>query len=280
MSKVIFYYQEFIDLSPLIANPIITHLYVSSIHFGVNSNQSLYIHLNDNSPSDPIHDKMWDQVKILSQKGVKICLMIGGAGGAYQALFSNFEAYYAMLKCCILEHNFISGVDLDIEETVDLINVKKLINRLINDFGKKFMISMSPVQESLMSDTPGLGGFIYKELYTSPEGQYISHFNCQFYTDYSLSSYERIIDNGYPANMVVMGMVSDMFNKDTQLSIINMLTVIKKKYSNFGGVFDWELFDSYPDPIRWLTIMNNIVNPSYWIYFVNWLSKKFDYHTE
>ena len=44
---------------------------------------------------------------------------------------------------------------------------------------------MAPVQSSLEEDAPGMGGFIYKDLWLSPEGSLIDYFNGQFYGDFS-----------------------------------------------------------------------------------------------
>ena len=91
--KTIYYYQTFIGLEKLIPkSKDIDVIIVSSIHFGENK-----LYLNDNIPHDPIFNKLWEQTKILSEKGVKIMLMMGGAGGAYQELFSNFSVYYPLL---------------------------------------------------------------------------------------------------------------------------------------------------------------------------------------
>ena len=63
---------------------------------------------------------MWEEIKEARQKGIKIIFMIGGAGGAYGALFSNFEVYYKLLQDTIKQFPYIDGVDLDIEEEVDM----------------------------------------------------------------------------------------------------------------------------------------------------------------
>ena len=47
---------------------------------------------------------------------------------------------------------FISGIDLDIEEFVDINNVKRLINQLKQDF-PHFKLSMAPVSGSMMSSS-------------------------------------------------------------------------------------------------------------------------------
>ena len=64
---------------------------------------------------------------------------------------------------------------------------------------------MAPIQSSLETDEPGMGGFSYKELMQSPEGKYIDYFNVQFYSDFSLNSYQKIVSNGYSPEMIVMG---------------------------------------------------------------------------
>ena len=75
--------------------------------------------------------------------------MVGGAGGAFSQLFSNYQEYYKLLKKTVLEYPFISGIDLDIEETTKISDVKKLISQINIDFGKEFIISMAPVSASL-----------------------------------------------------------------------------------------------------------------------------------
>ena len=74
----------------------------------------------------------------------------------------------------MLEYPFISGIDLDIEETTKISDVKKkLISQINIDFGKDFIISMVYpfVSASFGNDYPGMGGFNYKELYQSLEGK-------------------------------------------------------------------------------------------------------------
>ena len=74
---------------------------------------------------------MWLQTEKLAHRGVKVILMIGGAGGAFTELFTNFNVYYSLLKKTIKDRPWISGVDLDVEEEVDLDNIYKLITTLI-----------------------------------------------------------------------------------------------------------------------------------------------------
>ena len=114
--------------------------------------------------------------------------MIGGAGGGYSTLFSDFDTYYKLLHDLLKEKKFINGIDLDIEEYCNINNIKKLINNIVSDFGDDYIITVAPVQGSLSTDTPGMGGFCYKDLLNSAEGSHIDYINCQAYWNYSLDS--------------------------------------------------------------------------------------------
>jgi hypothetical protein len=263
-NRIIYYYQTFCGLSTiLIKNTPVTHIHLSSIHFGTTKNKTPYIHLNDNLPDDKIFDSVWYDLKIASQLGIKIVLMIGGTGGAYQALFSDFNTYYPMLKKVINEHPIITGIDLDIEEQVDINNVKMLISKLHMDFGNNFIISMTPIQGALAYDSPGLGGFIYKDLYNSPEGKLITYFNSQFYGNFSYNSYQQVINNGYPQEKIVIGMLSSQFTSNSFINALEEIVKIKNKYPNFAGVYDWEFWNAQPcsiDPSQWSKLIKDAMN--------------------
>ena len=125
--KTIYYYQSFCGLDKLLSHPQdTTNIIVSSIHFGSYKNDP-YIHLNNFFPDSPKFDTVWEELQKLYYQGVTITAMIGGAGGAYQTLFSDFDTYYPLLKNFLKSKNYITGIDLDIEESVNLENVKKLI---------------------------------------------------------------------------------------------------------------------------------------------------------
>ena len=146
MKKLILYYQTFISLKPLLDNKVLpTHIHISSIHFGKDKYNNSYIHLNDYHPNSSIFDSMWKDVEKAHNLGVKIKLMIGGAGLAFQEMFSNFDLYYQFLKKTLESRPYISGVDLDIEESVNINDIIKLVNQLKTDFGDSFLISFAPV---------------------------------------------------------------------------------------------------------------------------------------
>ena len=258
--KVIYYYQSFVGLEQLLVHiEDVDVILVSSIHFD-NPNKKPQIYLNDNVPDDPMFDELWLQTKEASCQGCKIMVMMGGAGCAYKALFSDFETYYSLLVKMIQERPWIQGIDLDIEEGVSLTDVQMLIMRIVSDFGKDFIITMAPVSSSLVSDG-GIAGFNYKTLYHSEAGGYIHWFNTQCYNSFSKNTYDSIVNNGYPPEKIVMGMESGQFNNETFPGAVQEIIKIKKEYPNFGGVYDWEYLNAPPtkDPSQWSKIMKTIL---------------------
>ena len=252
--RVIMYYQTFTSLkSVLLARSPVTHIHVSSIHFGLDSNNLPYIHLNNESPYNYTFNNVWNELEQAAKNGIKVKLMVGGAGGGYASLFGNFETYYSMLADLLRNKSFISGVDLDIEEPVSLENIKMLMSRIKDDFGNSLTLSMAPIQSSLEEDEPGMGGFVYKDLLQSPEGKLIDYFNVQFYSDYSCEAFDRIIGNGYLPEMIVMGSLAG-----TSTSTEVTKTVQKYK-ENFGGVFVWEYCFAKPSPLEWAKNMHSII---------------------
>ena len=260
--KVIYYYQSFVGLDQLLEHiEDVDVIIVSSIHFD-NPNQKPQIYLNDNVPDDHIFDELWLQTKEASCQGCKIMVMMGGAGCAYKALFSDFETYYPLLVKMIKERPWIQGIDLDIEEGVSLSNVQMLIMRIVTDFGKDFIITMAPISSSLENDGGSMAGFNYKTLYQSEEGTYIRWFNTQCYYSFSKNTYDSIVNNGYPPEKIVMGMESGQFNKESFPVAIHEIIKIKKEYPTFGGVYDWEYLNAPPttkDPSQWAKLMKKIL---------------------
>ena len=261
-NKIIYYYQEFKLLKPLIEKKFSDiYIYISSVHFGKSSDNTPYIHINDTLPNN--QNDLWDIVKDASNNNITIMLMIGGAGGAYGALFSDFETYYKLLfDLNIKFKDIIKGVDLDIEEYVDLIKVRMLIDRLSYDFGEDFIITMAPIAPSMYTDENGMGGFSYKDLYNSPEGQHIDWFNVQCYGDYTLDIYQSIIKNGYPPNKIVFGMLGDNYDTDSFKQALTEIDNVLTIYPDMGGCVLWEYSDTRIDPIIWGSDIYKIFNKS------------------
>ena len=192
---IMYYYQSFnnklkqlVDIN--IPNKI--NIYLSSIHFGTTFDGEPYINLNNDVPEN--HKSLLDEIEYVSNNSSNITFfaMMGGAGGAYETFFSDFEIYYKLLYNFIESFN-IKGLDLDVEETTSIKNIEKLILRLKNDFGTKFIISMAPIAGSMIADTGSMGGYIYKELFNSEAGKLIDWFNVQCYYCYNEDTFDKII---------------------------------------------------------------------------------------
>lgn len=278
MPRIIYYYQTFCGLDKILyKNTPVTHLHVSSIHFGNNNDGSPYIHLNDNSPNDKKFNSLWNNLKNAKNNDIKIILMVGGAGGAYGKLFSDFDTYYNMLKQLILDKkDIIDGIDLDIEEEVDIKNIIMLIKKLLDDFGYDFIISMAPLATSLDSDIHGMGGFIYKDILNSDIGKHINYFNAQAYDEYSVELYDDIIKNGYDPKKVVFGMISSQDFDNVTCVVKNLF---KKYKSDFGGVYVWEYFNAPPDTKnqnKWAEDIKTIFNNNFLSYTLFKRKKSFN----
>ncbi|KAI1824829.1 glycoside hydrolase superfamily [Xylaria intraflava] len=269
--RVVIYYQtglgtntDHVSLLPLIQSEStisVTHVLVAALHL---IDDDGGIHLNDNPPDDSIFDTMWSEAAQLQAAGVTIMCMLGGAGtGSYQRLDgddTSFETYYAPLHDLIGSHN-IQGLDLDVEETFSLDGVIRLIDRLKADFGDDFIISLAPVASALTEGGGNLSGFSYFDL-EAQRGSSIDFYNAQFYNGWgnsgSASDYESILDDGFAANKVNMGVLSNpeegsgYVDLDSQAPVVEELVA---ENTNFGGLADWEYFDSLPGgtaaPYEW-----------------------------
>ena len=58
-------------------------------------------------------------------------------------------------------------------------------------------------------------------------------------------------------------MISNEFNSNNFKNACEEISILSKKYNDFGGVFDWEYFNAPPDPKKpssWSKYINNIIN--------------------
>ena len=151
----------------------------------------------------------------------------------------------------------LDGIDLDIEENVNLNCALALLRQFDADFGHEFILAMSPVATALMPVGVSISGFYYKTLdqkatsSTRPNGKLVSYYNCQLYDNWgdssSPSDYESIINNGFIPSRVVMGVFSNPADGDGWYNISTYKSTIKQlqsQYPKFGGVIGWEYFNS------------------------------------
>ena len=264
--KLIYYAQTFPGNNPsslqrlVDANLENVHIYLSSLHIGEDpKTHQPYLHLNDTDVREL--DVFFEDTRRICASGqMRVRAMLGGAGGAYTALFADFEPRYALLRAFFEQHPWIGGIDLDVEEVLAedpaeaLRMIRMLIRRLSADMGDTFVLTMAPVAGSLMSgSTTGMGNFSYAQLYQTAEGQRINWFNVQAYGCYDRLTYQAILKAGFPAEKLVFGMLGDQYQEATAFSnAMNELELIACDHTaNFAGAVLWEYGDTQVDPVTW-----------------------------
>ncbi|KAH8668521.1 glycoside hydrolase superfamily [Xylariales sp. PMI_506] len=274
--RVVIYYQttnlnssdtSHVSLLPLITSSStvsVTHVLVAAIHIQSDAT----IHLNDYPPDNELFDAVWSDVAQLQAAGVTVGGMLGGAAaGSYAVLDgddTSFETFYAPLHDMIATYN-LQGLDLDVEENMSLSGVVRLINRLKADFGSDFVITLAPVATALQEGGGNLSGFSYFDL-ESEVGDSISFYNAQFYDGWgnagSTTDYQDIVDSGFPASKVNMGILTNSAEGSGFIALSTQATVLQAliaEYPDFGGVSGWEYFNSQPGgeaaPYEWASTL-------------------------
>jgi hypothetical protein len=235
------YYQT---LDGDVSGQAFTHWYAAALHFGTEPDGRPYIHWNDWHPDDARFAQAWTDLSALKHAGAAVTFMVGGAGGAFRVLFADFATYYPLLRDFVRAHaDVVDGLDLDVEEPVSLTDVRMLIRQLDADFGSEFVLTMAPIAAALEADVPGLGGFVYKDLWRTPEGARLDWFNVQCYGDvrWSVATLDAIVANGYPATKVVMGMLFADFPTPTSArAAFQVLADCRAAHLDLRGAYIWE----------------------------------------
>ncbi|PON24119.1 chitinase [Trichoderma gamsii] len=278
LPRIITYYQTHhdsaskpISVLPLLTQPgiSITHVILAAIHLNEDPN---HITLNDHPPHHPRFETLWAELRILQASGVKVLGMLGGAAkGSYKRLDGSseqFERYYVPLRD-IIRARGLDGLDLDVEEDMSLGGVINLIDRLRSDFGKGFIITLAPVAAALLDHRSNLSGFDYEALEVM-RGKEIAWYNTQFYSGWGDMSnpimYEMILRKGWPAEKVVVGLITNPENGNGFVMwefLSNVLALLRGRHERFGGVMGWEYFNSLPGgrerPWEWARQMTSIL---------------------
>ncbi|KJZ74012.1 hypothetical protein HIM_06680 [Hirsutella minnesotensis 3608] len=278
LPRIITYYQthhdsagKHISILPLLTQPAIsvTHVIVAAIHI---NDDPLALTLNDHGPDHPRFQTLWAELRILQAAGIKVLALLGGAAkGTYQRLDADdaqFEAYYAPLRDLVRARG-LDGLDLDVEEDMTLVGIMRLIDRLRSDFGPGFIITMAPVAMALLDSAKNLSGFDYEALEVM-RGHEIAWYNTQFYCgwgDFSTTyMYDLMLQKGWPARKVVIGLVTNPANGKgfvpwDKLSLV--LDILKHRNQPFAGVMGWEYFNGLPGdaprPWEWAQKMTSML---------------------
>jgi hypothetical protein len=175
---------------------------------------------------------------------------------------------------------------LDIEEPVPLSTPIRALNYLRTEFGPEFLLTLAPVCTALLPHTipnpaipllpyhfsvtspvpsgknpatvptlPHLSGFSYPELMASEAGKEIAWLNTQLYCNWGDASqpafYDAIISSGWPAEKIVLGVVSSPRNGAGYVQLEKLkevLRILRSKHGGvdgtaFGGLMCWEYFN-------------------------------------
>ncbi len=277
--RVVLYHQthyknstEFVSLLPLITQAAdtvpITHLIIAAIHLNDSPGD---ITLNNDPPTAPKHEVLWEEVTTLQAIGVKVLGMLGGAAkGSYRRLDRSddeFESYYAPLREVMRRHK-LQGLDLDVEEAMSLEGIIRLIDRLKLDFGADFIITLAPVAQALQG-LRHLSGFDYKAL-EAKRGDRIAWYNTQFYNNWgsfgTFADYDAILCQGWKPEKVVVGFLTNPSLGRGYVEweeLRRTVAVLSQFYRNFGGVMGWEYYCSMPggesQPWEWAFGMSRCV---------------------
>ncbi|EON66214.1 hypothetical protein W97_05607 [Coniosporium apollinis CBS 100218] len=282
--RIICYHQthyhdgKFVSILPLILKKTgVTHVVIAAIHINQPDSKEGFIALNDDPYDAPKNDQLWAEVRLLQNAGVRVLGMLGGAAqGSFTKLdgdLATFDKYYEPLRQMILWTG-LDGLDLDVEEAMSLGGIIRLVDRLKTDLGPGFLVTLAPVATA-MQNKQNLSGFDHETLEKGLGGK-IAWYNTQFYCGWGdmakTEGYEQIVMRGWPAEKVVVGLVTNPGNGAGWVSdepLRKTLTALMKKYPGFGGVMGWEYFNSvtaahpeFGEPWVWVQLMRDILKPS------------------
>ncbi|OCK83824.1 glycoside hydrolase family 18 protein [Lepidopterella palustris CBS 459.81] len=277
-TRIVVYHQTqyhnstYISLTPLLTQKTgVTHVILAAFHLNQPAGN---ITLNDDPWDSSKYAPLWSEVRTLQSSSVRVMAMLGGAAtGSFSSLdgsLAAFNAYYMPLSHMIRTLN-LDGLDLDVEEAMSIGGIIRLVDRLHADFGDEFLITLAPVATALQGQQ-NLSGFDH-EMLEKGLGHKIAWYNTQFYCGWgdlnSTRDYERIIARGWPAEKVVLGLVTNPANGDGWVDdkvVKRTLTMLVDKFPDFGGVMGWEYFNSVTEespvvgkPWCWAQLMSEIL---------------------
>jgi chitinase len=252
-------------------NIALTHLVVCSFHVNFNGE----IHLNDYPPYFPLFNTVWAEVQVLKDTGVKIMGMVGGAApGSFSSQTldgdeTSFEYYYGQLRDVIKRFG-LEGMDIDVEQAMSQNGISRLVDRLFEDFGPDFIITLAPVASALRGGA-NLSGFDYA-LLEKAAAPAIDFYNAQFYNGFgsmaTTAAYDAVIAKGWFPSKILVGQITTPANGGQFVPFDKLNATIRSlqsSYGQIGGVMGWEYFNSAPGntskPWEWAQAMTEILRP-------------------
>ncbi|KAN0092196.1 Glycoside hydrolase superfamily [Hyaloscypha variabilis] len=280
--RIVVYHQTEAALSPLVYVPVatgrtraVTHVNIAAFHLNEDKDGNVWVTLNDDTPDSSVFDMLWKEVKTLQVYGIKVLGMLGGAaGGTFSRLDTTdtkkFEQYYGPIKEVVDTYK-LDGLDLDVEEPdkpMSQAGINQLIDRLSEDFGDAFIITLAPVASALRGKG-NLSGFSYKTL-EEDRGSKIAWYNAQFYNGWGSMNkrddYDAVVAYGFKAERVVAGVLTNSKHGNGYVDLDTLKAVLPElvsSYPDFGGVAGWEYYLSKPQqsaPWDWAQTLHDILN--------------------
>ncbi|KAF3936561.1 hypothetical protein ABW19_dt0203390 [Dactylella cylindrospora] len=184
----------------------------------------------------------------------------------------------------MLKKYSIDGVDLDIEEPVNVGVPLRLLQRLDADMGKDFILTMAPVAAAMLPKglAVSLSGFDYHELdklavsARRPNGKLVSWYNCQFYNGWGDANTQTFYDaiailGKWEPSRIVLGVLDNSRNGGSGFvplaTLVRVIHQLRTNFPTFGGVIGWEYFnagleDGLEHPWQWVkAISNSLYDP-------------------
>ncbi len=208
--------------------------YVTHIHFGLFSFKNNKIYLNNLCPTDSKYDNLWFDLGISVEKNKKCVMTLD-----VENLFENYANYYKSL-CDLINNNIliINGIDIDLENKLSLSETIKFITDIKKDFPNLILvlstIGYSMCVKDINTKYKNNNSWSYSLFCKMKAENLIDYYNCNFdEDDFTMDSFEDMINNGFNESKLVMGCRSITFDGYDNYFELNK---IKKKY-NIGGTF-------------------------------------------
>ena len=179
---------------------------------------------------------------------MKVLGMVGGAAkGTFTRLDQDresFEAYYGPFRAMVKELG-LDGLDLDVEEEMSLAGIIRLIDRLKDDFGPGFLITLAPVANAMIGGKH-LSGFDYEALEVMRGGK-IDCYHTQFYNNWgNVEGLGQVLAQGWKPEKIVIGVLTNPGNGHGFVGwddLGRFLRMVRGVWPRFGGVMGWEYFN-------------------------------------
>ena len=244
--RVGLYYQTFTNTNyKALQNldPHVTDIYLSAVHFGLDEDNQPYIHLNDYPPS---HFSSFLEKLESIRPGVRLHVMIGGAGGGLAPLCNDITTYLPLLRGFLACNPRITGINLDIEEYgVKEDNLEYLVDRLKYLY-PGFELAMAPIASPCKGKQTKkqLNEFNLQTFLKSNAATCIKTYCVQMYGDFTIEVLRSFCDS-YPQirnSQIMLGTISDEFN--TPATLQKAYHKILETYPEVAGIVNWELYDA------------------------------------